>query len=143
MSHKHETIIRPVSDVHRKGDEVTATLLHDPTVEGLDVAPYMDGSASMEDGYGPRGVLAKLGGVRNLVEPQMQWMLEYLASKDRNGVLRTAYWATSDGSAIEVVGELDGAKAKEYKFPGPKYYGKATVMLPVLRDYVAYIREAV
>ncbi|MEQ1506838.1 MAG: VWA domain-containing protein [Myxococcota bacterium] len=139
----HEVISRPFSDVHRKGDHVVATLLHDPTVEGLDVALYMDGSASMEPEYGPRGVLAKLGGVRNNVEPQMRWMLEYLAGKDRNGVLRVAYWATGSGSDIEIVGDLTGDQAKEFKFPGPRQYGKGTVMLPVLRDYVAYLREQV
>jgi hypothetical protein len=90
----HEVVQRPFSDVHRKGDRVVATLLHDPTVEGLDVGLYMDGSASMEPEYGPRGVLAKLGPVRNNVEPQMRWMLEYLANKDRNSQCRVAYWAT-------------------------------------------------
>jgi hypothetical protein len=140
MSHKHETIVKPFSDVHNKSGKILATLLHDPTIEGLDVALYMDGSASMEDEYGPRGILAKLGGVRNQVEPQMRWMLEYLATKDKDGVLRVAYWATGDGSQIEVVGDLTGVQAKDYKFPGPQYYGKGTVMLPVLRDYVAHIR---
>jgi hypothetical protein len=139
----HEVIVKPFSDVHRKGNSILATLLHDPTVEGLDVALYMDGSASMEDEYGPRGVLAKLGPVKNLVEPQMRWMLEYLSNKDRDGVLRVAYWATGDGSQIEVIGDLNGAQAQSYKFPGPKFYGKATVLLPVLRDYVAYIRNEV
>lgn len=119
-----ETINRPFADVHRKGQRVVATLLHDPTVEGLDVALYMDGSASMEDEYGPRGILAKLAAVKNQVEPQMQWMLEYLASKDRDGVVRVAYWATGSGAEIEEVGDLDGAKAKQYKFPGPKSYGQ-------------------
>jgi hypothetical protein len=141
--HKHEVIQRPFSDVHRKGNSVVATLLHDPTVEGLDVALYMDGSASMEPEYGPRGVLAKLGGVRNNVEPQMRWMLEYLASKDRNGLLRTAYWATGDGTELEHLGELNGPQAKEFKFPGPQRYGKGTVLLPVLRDFVAYTKAAV
>jgi hypothetical protein len=143
MTDKHEVAVKPFSDVHLTAGHVVATLLHDPTVEGLDVALYMDGSGSMEDEYGPRGILAKLGGVRNLVEPQMQWMLEYLANKDRNGVLRTVYWATGDGSALEVVGDLSGAEAKNYKFPGPKFYGKGTMMLSVLRDYIAYIREQV
>ncbi|MEW5848924.1 MAG: vWA domain-containing protein [Myxococcota bacterium] len=143
MGHKHEVIVKPFSDVHNRDGNVTATLLHDPTVEGLDVALYMDGSASMEDEYGPRGVLAKLGGVRNQVEPQMQWMLEYLATKDRDGVLRVAYWATGDGSQLEVVGDLNGNQAKSYKFPGPRFYGKATVLLPVLRDYVQFIRQQV
>jgi len=139
----HEVIVKPFSDVHRRGNQILATLLHDPTVEGLDVALYMDGSASMEDEYGPRGVLAKLAPVKNLVEPQMRWMLEYLASKDRDGVLRVAYWATGDGAQLELIGDLDGAKAQEYKFPGPKFYGKATVLLPVLRDYVAHLRKEV
>ena len=143
MSHKHEVIVKPFSDVHNRNGNIIATLLHDPTVEGLDVALYMDGSASMEDEYGPRGILAKLGPVRNQVEPQMRWMIEYLATKDRDGVLRVAYWATSDGSQIEVVGDLDGAQAQTYKFPGPRFYGKDTVMLPVLRDYVAHIRDEV
>ena len=110
MRHKHEVIIKPFSDVHNRSGDIIATLLHDPTVEGLDVALYMDGSASMEDEYGPRGVLAKLAPVRNLVEPQMRWMLEYLATKDRDGVLRVAYWATGSGSEVEVVGDLSGQR---------------------------------
>ena len=111
MAGEHEVVVKPFSDLHKRGGHVRATLLHDPTVEGLDVALYMDGSASMEDEYGPRGILAKIGGVRNQVEPQMRWMLEYLATKDRDGVLRVAYWATGDGSQIELVGDLSGAHA--------------------------------
>ena len=138
-----EVAVKPFSDIHLKGRQVIATLLHDPTVEGLDVALYMDGSASMENTYGPRGILAKLGPIRNQVEPQMQWMLEYLATKDRDGILRVAYWATGSGADLELVGDLDGAKAKQYKFPGPRAYGKATILLPVLRDYVAHIKREV
>ena len=138
-----EVAVKPFADVHLKGRTVIATLLHDPTVEGLDVALYMDGSASMEDEYGPRGILAKLGPVRNQVEPQMRWMIEYLANKDRDGVLRVAYWATGSGAELEIVGDLDGPKAKEFKFPGPRSYGKATILLPVLRDYVAHIKREV
>ncbi|MBM4342534.1 MAG: VWA domain-containing protein [Deltaproteobacteria bacterium] len=141
--HHHEVISRPFSDVHVSGNRVVATLLHDPTVEGLDVALYMDGSASMEPEYGPRGVLARLGGARNTVEPQMRWMLEYLASKDRNGMLRVAYWATGDGTQLEMVGNLTGPQAKEFKFPGPQFYGKDTVMLPALRDFLGYVKAEV
>ena len=139
----HEVISKPFSDVHRMGNKVVATLLHDPTVEGLDVALYMDGSASMENEYGPRGILAKLAPVKNSVEPQMRWMLEYLANKDRDGKVRVAYWATGDGSQLEEVGELTGPEAKDYRFPGPRAYGKATVMLPVLRDFVAHMKAQV
>ena len=143
MSHKHEAVVKPFSDVHNQGGKIIATLLHDPTVEGLDVALYMDGSASMEDEYGPRGVLAKLAPVKNLVEPQMRWMLEYLANKDRDGILRVAYWATGDGSQLEILGDLAGKDAQNYKFPGPQFYGKGTVLLPVLRDYISHIRKEV
>jgi hypothetical protein len=73
----------------------------------------------------------------------MRWMLEYLATKDRDGALRVAYWATGDGQQIEVVGDLTGAEAQTYKFPGPRFYGKGTFLLPVLRDYVAFMREQV
>lgn len=140
---EHEIIVRPFSDVHNQNGKVTATLLHDPTVEGLDVALYMDGSASMESEYGPRGILAKLGPVRNQVEPQMRWMLEYLATKDRNGVLRVAYWACGSGSELEVIGDLTGEQAKDYKFPGPRFYGKGTILLPALRDYISYFRQEI
>ena len=138
-----EDIRRPFSDVHRIGGRVVATLLHDPTVEGLDVALYMDGSASMEPEYGPRGVLAKLGPTRNNVEPQMRWMLEYLSGKDRNTQCRVAYWATGAGGEIEALGEMTGIQGKEAKFPGPTRYGLGTQMLPVLRDFIAYFRERV
>jgi len=141
MDRKHEVVVKPFSDVHKRGRAVTATLLHDPTVEGLDVALYIDGSASMEDEYGPRGILAKLGPVRNQVEPQIHWMLEYLTSKDKDGYLRVAYWATGSGAELELVGDLAGAEAKNYKFPGPRFYGKGTVMLPALRDYIAHLRS--
>src|SRR5207244_10013923 len=108
----HNKIVKLFTEMHREGNTILATLLHDPTVEGLDVALYMDGSASMEDDYGPRGILAKLAPVKNLVEPQMHWMLEYLATKDRDGILRVAYWATGDGSQLEVTRDLDAKQGK-------------------------------
>jgi hypothetical protein len=70
-------------------------------------------------------------------------MLEYLATKDRDGKLHVAYWATGSGAELELVGELEGSQAKTYRFPGPRSYGKATVLLPVLRDYVAHLRKEV
>src|SRR5690349_22244694 len=98
-----ERPVEPFSDLHVEEGHVRATLLHDPTVEGLDVALYMDGSGSMKEEYDyptqPRGFFAWLFGEApktaelNAVEPQVRWMLEYLASKDRNGLLRVGYWA--------------------------------------------------
>jgi hypothetical protein len=153
---KHERPVEPFSDLHVEDGHVRATLLHDPTVEGLDMAIYMDGSGSMSEEYEYKrkvtggGFLGWLFGkpqtteiLPNEVEPQVQWMLEYLASKDRNGLLRVAYWACGDGRDIEVVGELKGTDVKSYKFPGPKRMGRSTVLAPVLRDYVKYLKAQV
>jgi hypothetical protein len=144
---EHERPVEPFADLHVEDDHVRATLLHDPTVEGLDMAIYVDGSGSMKDEYQPRSQqsflqwLLGLPGEQlpNIVEPQVQWMLEYLATKDRNGVLRVGYWACGAGDGIEIAGELKGADVKRYRFPGPKQFGKSTILTPALRDYVAYI----
>jgi hypothetical protein len=149
----HERPVEPFSDLHVEEGHVRAILLHDPTVEGLDVAIYMDGSGSMEEEYKerkkPQGLLAWLFGkpaevLPNQVEPQVQWMLEYLATKDRNGLLRVAYWACGmNGDEVEVLGELKGVDVKQYKFPGPRQMGRGTYLEPALKDYVAYLRSQI
>ncbi|GMT98770.1 hypothetical protein KH5H1_28890 [Corallococcus caeni] len=149
----HEKPIEPFSDLHREGDRVRAVLLHDPTVEGLDMAIYMDASGSMKEEYAyktqQRTFLEWLRGApmkeaSNDVEPQVRWMLEYLATKDRNGLLRVAYWASgTNGRQVEVVGELKGTDVKQYKFPGAKQLGGFTYLEPALRDYVKYLEEQV
>ncbi|KFE63572.1 hypothetical protein DB31_2690 [Hyalangium minutum] len=128
-------------------------LLHDPTVEGLDMAIYMDASGSMREEYEykrpTRSFLewlrsAPLKEASNQVEPQVQWMLEYLATKDRNGLLRVAYWACgATGKDIEVIGELKGLDVKQYKFPGAKKLGNNTCLTPALKDYVSYLKAQV
>lgn len=151
---EHERPVEPFSDLHVEEGHVRATLLHDPTVEGLDVALYMDGSGSMKEEYEypkePRGFFAWLMGQpekaaeRNAVEPQVRWMLEYLASKDRNGLLRVGYWACGErGDAVEVIGELDGKKANTYAFPGPRHLGRYTHLAPAVRDFVKYLKAQV
>ncbi len=151
---KHERAVEPFSDLHVEEGHVRATLLHDPTVEGLDVALYMDGSGSMRKEYEypaePRGFFAWMFGdlpkqaETNEVEPQVRWMLEYLASKDRNGLLRVGYWACGEsGSDVEVIGELAGDKAKTYAFPGPQRLGRHTHLAPAVRDFVTYLKAQV
>lgn len=148
----HERPVEPFSDLHREGDNVRAVLLHDPTVEGLDMAIYMDGSGSMEEEYKYKqkgGFLQWLLGrpteiLPNEVEPQVQWMLEYLATKDRNGILRVAYWACGNsGKDIQFVGDLQGVDVKQYKFPGPNVLGGATYLEPAMKDYVQYIQREI
>jgi hypothetical protein len=149
----HEKPVEPFSDLHLEGGKVRAVLLHDPTVEGLDMAIYMDASGSMKDEYeykqASRSFLEWLRGVplkeaSNEVEPQVQWMLEYLATKDRNGLLRVAYWACgSSGKEVELVGELKGVDVKQYKFPGAKRLGNYTNLTPALKDYVQYLKAQI
>jgi hypothetical protein len=159
MGHEHERPVEPFADIHAEHGHIRATLLHDPTVEGLDMAIYLDGSGSMADEYENPvkrtggGLLWDLFGIGeapkrevldNQVEPQVRWMLQYLATKDRNGSLRVAYWACGPGGAdVEPIGELDGVDVAKYKFPGPRNPGKSTRLLPALRDYVEYHRSAV
>lgn len=149
----HERPVEPFSDLHVEGDHVRAVLLHDPTVEGLEMAIYMDGSGSMAEEYKyeqkKRGLMDWWYGrpavtLPNQVEPQVQWMLEYLATKDRNGLLRVAYWACGHtGAEIEFVGELRGVDVQSYKFPGPSEMGNYTYLKPAMKDFVNYIRAQV
>lgn len=157
MAEKHERPIAPFADIHCEDGKVTAILLHDPSVEGLDAAMYLDGSGSMREEYkydkrlppagGPeakRGILSWLFGWArpsewtNEVEPEARKILEYLATKDRNGQLRVAYWS----NGVEVLGELRGIDAKSFRFEGPQRMA-GTHLAPVMRDYVKYLREQV
>lgn len=71
-------------------------------------------------------------------------MLAYLATKDRNGLLRVAYWACgSRGDQIEPIGELGGVEVDKYEFNGPRNEGGGTRLGPVLQDFRSYMREAV
>lgn len=152
MSHDHERAVEPFSDVHCEEGRVRATLLHDPTVEGLDMALYMDGSGSMSEEYENKkrhkSFWSWLTGqapeiLPNQVEPQVRWMLSYLATKDRNGMLRVAYWACGTGREIELVGEIKGSEAGTLKFPGPKRMGATTQLAPAMHDYIEYLKEQV
>lgn len=153
-----ERPVEPFSDLHVEDGHVRATLLHDPTVEGLDVGLYLDGSGSMREEYEykteqPRRTFWQwLTGQpkpspkapTNQVEPQARWMLQYLASKDRNGVLRVAYWATNnDGKGVQSLGDLAGTNVDQYTFPGPQWPGNHTCLAPAMRDYIAYLKEQV
>jgi hypothetical protein len=52
MGHEHERPVEPFSDLHvEAGITSRATLLHDPTVEGLDMASTWTARASMNDEY--------------------------------------------------------------------------------------------
>src|SRR6185295_2041575 len=139
----HERPVEPFSDIHAEHGEITATLLHDPTIEARDMAIYLDGSGSMREEYEQKekhkffdwllGKPPQL--LPNQVEPQVHWMLEYLATKDRNGVLRVAYWACGgNGEDVEVIGDISGAQVRKHQFLGPKQMGNHTFLVPAIKD---------
>jgi hypothetical protein len=153
-----ERPVEPFSDLHVEEGKVRATLLHDPTVEGLDIGLYLDGSGSMREEYAynseqPRRtfwewLLQKPKPAptppTSEVEPQARWMLQYLASKDRNGMLRVAYWACEgSGKAVQVIGELPGTEVERYSFPGPAVPGGYTHLAPAMKDYITYLKAQV
>lgn len=122
------------------------------------MAIYMDGSGSMRDEFESPQKLVKGGGLMwqlfgigdapefesqdNLVEPQVRWMLQYLATKDRDGKLRVAYWACgNNGYNVEVLGDYTGTDVAKLRFPGPKQMGNQTVLTPALTDYINYLKD--
>ncbi len=215
-AHSHGSLSYPFADLHVEAGTVRVTLLHDPVIEGVEMALYIDGSASMSEEYEykmmpagghhnappaassgavaaaddhdddddddhgkggeKKGWLARLfgwfGGGKadhdgdgddhdedgddhdedgdhhdgpmertNEVEQPVREMLQYLATKDRNGKLRVAYWACGKGGRqLEQIGELSAADAPARTFPGPKDAGTGTCLAPALEDFVAYVR---
>lgn len=206
-AHTHGSLSYPFADLHVESGTVRVTLLHDPVIEGVEMALYIDGSASMGEEYeykmmpvddhhpppsstagaaahdddddddnhhgaAKKGWLARLfgwfSGARddhddddgdhgddhdddgdhdgpmersNEVERPVREMLQYLATKDRNGRLRVSYWACgSAGRGLEPVGELSATDAATATFPGPQDPGSGTVLGPALEDFIAYIR---
>ena len=153
------TPVPPFARVTLEGALVRATLRHDPAVVGVDVGLYLDGSGSMADDYHEHreesggGLLYDMFGWGkpaststrpSVMEPQARWLLEYLASKDRNGCLRVAYWSCgADGRGVQEIGELGAADAGRVRFAGPRHLGQATMLAPALADYLAYFREQV
>lgn len=140
----------PFADVRVRGNQVRATLIHDPLVVETDIALYLDGSASMSDEFSrpikePSLLSWFLGKepdeMESEVESSVRSMLKYLASKDRNGILRLAYFAAKTGEEIELIGNLSASEFEEVDLAGPSCFGVSTQLHPAIRDYVDYARE--
>ena len=48
-AHAHASLSYPFADLHVEAGTVRVTLLHDPVIEGVEMALYIDGSASMNE----------------------------------------------------------------------------------------------
>ncbi len=74
----------------------------------------------------------------NIMESLGRNFIEYLSSHlDSHGKTTVAYWACDDGSAYEVVGDIESDKCASLKLEGPTKhnFGKGTKLLPVLQYY--------
>ena len=134
----HERPVEPFSDLHVEDGRVRATLLHDPTVEGLDMAIYMDGSYSMKEEYEQKtrttGTFWQrlFGGgttevLPNQVEPQVQVDARVPGHQgSQRHPARRLLGLRLGRHGGEIIGELKGADVASYTFPGPKEMGQAT-----------------
>ncbi len=125
--------------------QVRAYILMDRAIEGARVGIAIDGSASMRGAFGLKGCLGFLSSVPavNTVSPTAQQMCTYLADKlAADGKVSAIYWATGNGSQIEVIGELTATQAEKHDFTGPKSFGGGTKLLPALKYFVERFTDA-
>jgi hypothetical protein len=132
------------------GTRVTATILMEPRREGAQTGIALDGSGSMKKLFGQDtggGVVSSLFAkpkVENVVAPVAQKITAYLARTiDADHGTTCVYWAVgTNGSQIEVVGDLTAEEAERHPFAGPKEFGTGTQLLPAVRYFVDRFKDA-
>jgi hypothetical protein len=116
------------------GIRVKAGIRMKPAVEGAQTGLAIDGSNSMKKMFGAD--LPPFMPRNNLIEAVARSMAEALADFDTDGNTSVIYWACGVGGAeIEVLGEMDEAKAAKFAFNGPKKFGTGTKLAPALRHF--------
>lgn len=154
---EHDPPTHPFAHLRVERGQVRATLRHDPAVEGVEMAMYVDGSGSTNDEH--EHVVRRTGGgllwerfgwgappeeqvLDNEVELQVRGLLQYLATKDRHGRLRVAYWACGPvGADVETIGTLSSVSVDQYRCPGPHQPGGHALLAPAMRDFIDYFRR--
>ncbi|NBO93651.1 MAG: VWA domain-containing protein [Planctomycetia bacterium] len=130
---------------------VVATILMTPYKEGTQTGIALDGSGSMRRAYGDEGggrVLSPIFGGSakpvNEMTPVAQKICAYLARNlDADGGTSVIYWAVgTNGSQIEVVGDLSASQAEQHRFGPPKDYGTGTQLLPALKYFCERFKDA-
>jgi hypothetical protein len=127
-------------------NEIVATILMVPDIEGAKAGLALDGSASMKKMYGISGmvsnVFAQASGMPNVVEPVAKTMAKYLANFSANGKTRIIYWACSpDGSQIEEIGDFGADDLQQLTIGGPKkqQWGRFTELLPPVKYFTEQV----
>jgi hypothetical protein len=141
-----EQPVAPFARVTLDGNRVRAVLRNDPTVGGQDVCFYVAGCAHADD----LPLWEQLGwghaltddGIDRSLEPAVRAMLQYLATKDRNGTVRVAFAASGpDSQDVELVGELAASTMDRAPFDAPHHPGAELRLAPAVRDAVDYLRR--
>src|SRR5262245_43134655 len=150
-----KNVVEPFGEVNvfplpKGGTRVTATILMEPRREGTQTGIALDGSGSMRKLYGQDtggGVVSSIftkPKLENVVAPVAQRITAYLARTiDADGGTTCIYWAVgSNGTQIEVIGDLTADQAEQYAFRGPQDFGTGTQLLPAVRYFVERFKDA-
>lgn len=116
------------------GLRVKAGIRMKPAVEGAQTGLAIDGSNSMKKMFGAD--LPPFMPRNNLIEAVARSMAEALADFDTDGNTSVIYWACGvGGTELEVLGDMDAAKAAKFAFNGPKKFGTGTKLAPALKHF--------
>lgn len=136
-------------NVYPKGvnNDIVATILMVPDIEGAKAGLALDASASMKKMYGISGIVsssvfAQASGMPNIVEPVARTMATYLANFSVDGKTKIIYWACSpDGSQIEELGDFGADDIQQVLIRGPKeqQWGRGTKLLPPVKYFTEQV----
>ncbi len=79
----------------------------------------------------------------NVVEPLARDFVGLLAERlDEDGGTTVIYWATGDGTGVEVLGDFTAHECRRLKLTGPKQFGTGTRLLPAVKYFADRFRDA-
>ena len=148
-------VVEPFGEVNvhagpNGGIRVWASILMEPRKEGAQTGIAIDGSGSMRKLFGQDtggGVVSSIfakSKLENVISPVAQQLCAYLARNiDSDGGTTCIYWAVgTNGTQVEVVGDLTGDQAEQHVFKGPRDFGTGTHLLPAVRYFVDRFKDA-
>jgi hypothetical protein len=140
MQLERSQVVEPFGKIdihqHPEGVRVIARIFMKPQIEGAQTGLAIDGSNSMTQMFGAHLPPLLRKAEHNVMQAVASSMAQELADFDSDGNTSIIYWACGiGGAAIEVVGDMDAAKAQTYAFTGPKKFGTGTKLAPAVRYF--------
>lgn len=114
--------------------------------DGLMVEKVLDGERVRSlSAAAQKDALAK-GYIRtspNVIEPLARDFVGLLAERlDEDGGTTVVYWATGDGSGVEVLGDFTADQCRRLTLTGPKQFGTGTKLLPAVTYFADRFKDA-